>query len=71
MPQQLRGYPGLWNVPKKMVAAVSQALLPSAVDPSFSWKAFPEINKTSESLTSSPKESSWNKKYGMAMNKAN
>lgn len=69
MPQQLRGYPGFWNVPKKMAAAMAQGFLTSKAGSSFSWKAFPEVSKTMDSLPASSKESVWNKKYGMTMNK--
>ncbi|GMH43356.1 hypothetical protein BSKO_11278 [Bryopsis sp. KO-2023] len=48
LPQKMRGYQGIWNLPKKTVKNLLPALKTSAVDPTFSWKNY-MVDLTKES----------------------
>lgn len=69
VPQQMRGYPKLWQLPSKTANSLSAALK-SPPDPMhFSWSKFGRLNLHSEQAkTKSVRSNAWYDQYGKAKN---
>ena len=68
IPQQMRGYPKLWQLPGKTASNLSTALK-SPPDPMhFSWASYgqPTAAADSAQVVSSSRSNAWYEKYGRA-----
>lgn len=68
VPQQMRGYPKLWQLPNAMAKTLSVALKPPPDPIAFTWSAFgnpkTEASLDQSSSVKSFRSSSWQGKYG-------
>lgn len=72
VPQQMRGYPKLWQLPAAMTKSISVALKPPPDQIPFSWSAFgnppADVDEQQSVLSKSSRSTLWQDKYGKQKN---
>lgn len=68
IPQQMRGYPKLWQLPGNIASNLSAALKPPPDPMHFSWESYGQPNVAADlaQVVSSSRSNAWYEKYGRA-----